>query len=516
MDEYDCCQETGIQKGPIKLEDLHTAAVSGLGWSGLAQVLQQLAQFVVTAILAHLLSPADFGVMAMIIVVLGFLRLLNELGLSSALVYMSTVTQRHLNSVFWITFGAGIVLTLLFICLAPLISNYYEEPSLKVLSLALANIFVINSLGVVPQSLLLKKMDFRRLAAAEIPSTVLSGIIAIILAWSGAGVWSLVAQSLVAAATLTVLLWLSCRWRPALSFDRESLNELKGFGVSLLGYNIFNYWSRNFDNLLIGKFIGSSALGIYSCAYNLMVFPVFQITSVTSKVMFPALASIQNDHARVRDAFLLANRIIALVSFPVMVGLYVTSESLLLLIYGDQWREAVPVFRILCISGMFQPVGATVGWLLTSQGRTDLLFKLGIYSAAVYVISFSLGLRWGIEGVAWAYVSAGYVLIWYPAWSIPGRLVGLRFSEMLGNVGAPFWASVLMGISVWGLDQAVFSQLPHMARLMSDALVGICLYWGMIAVFRVKAYGESKRFIIDLWRLAWRGNSGEACVSRMQ
>lgn len=515
MDECDRRQETVSPDESHKSAGLHTVTVSGLGWSGLAQGLQQVTQFVVTAILAHLLSPADFGLMAMIMVVLGFIRLLNELGLSSSLVYNASVTQRHLNSVFWIIFGAGIVLTILFICLTPLISSYYGQPLLNILSFVVAFTFIINSLAVVPQALLIKQMDFRRLAKAEIPSTIIAGIVAILLAWSGAGIWSLVVQALVAATTLTFLLWSACRWRPTMSFDKACINELKSFSANLLGYNIFNYWSRNFDNLIVGKFLGASALGIYSCAYNLMVFPVFQITSVTSKVMFPALASIQNDHTRVRDAFLLANRIIGLVSFPVMVGLYVTSESLVLLLYGDQWYEAVPVFRILCISGMFQPVGATVGWLLTSQGRTDLLFKLGIYSAAINVIAFSVGLRWGIEGVAWAYVTVGYLLIWYPAWSIPGRLIGLSFTEMLINLVSPFLVSVLMGVSIWMLDHAVFSALTRMARLMFDVLTGVGLYCVLIAAFRVRAYGEAKRFASDLWRLVWNGNLGETCASKI-
>ena len=481
------------------MDNLRARTLSGLGWSGAAQVARQVLQFFIGVILARLLSPREFGLIGMIIIFTGFANLFSDLGLGAALIQKLDIEQRHLSSVFWVNIAVGIILTGIVVVAAPLISTFYDEPALRVLTMVIALNFFIGSFNVVQNALLRKNMDFQRLARIEIAAGFLAGVLAISMALLGLGVWSLVAQSLMFTAVSVVMMWQISAWRPALSLDTGALKELMGFSSNLLGFNLFNYWIRNFDNILIGKFIGSSALGIYARAYSLMLLPVSQISSVVSRVMFPALSTIQDDTERVKQIYLRSTRTIAFVTFPMMIGLLVVAKPFILSVYGDKWQEVIPILQIFCLTGMGQSVGTTVGWIYTSQGRTDIMLKWGIFSGIVYIISFVIGLRWGVIGVAVAYVLSGYILLWYPAWTIPGRLINLRFSEMIKNLSGPFYCAVAMGVFVWilGLFLPVsWSQWVYLAILVP---LGIMLYIAMMHLFKVRVYIETYELIRERW-----------------
>jgi PST family polysaccharide transporter len=499
MDE--CCRSKKTESLNIPLKGaLQSATISGLGWSCVSQLLQMVLQFIVIAILAHILNPEDFGTIAKITIFTGFLRTMGELGFNTALVQCQDVDRRHLDTVFWLTSVSGVLLTFLTVLLAPFIASFYEQPLLKSLMITLSFTFFITSLSTVHQAILQKGLKFQQIAKVEIGATFLAGICAVGFACNGAGLWSLVVQTLVGACTLTFLLWHLCRWRPDFSFDHAAYRQMHRFSMNLLGFNGFNYLIRNFDNLLIGKFLGSTMLGIYSFAYNLMILPVSQITSITSRVMFSALSSIKDDIERVRGIFLMSTRIIALLAFPVIVGMFIVAEPFVSLVYGDMWLPVVPVFKVLCISGLLQPIGASFGWIFTSQGRTDLMLKFGVYSGIIYLISFIIGLQWGILGVAWSYVISGYVFIWYPAWTIPCRLIDLKFSQMLSNLYAPFFASISMGGMVCGIDRIFTSKWSPGFRCITSILLGVLIYTAILCIFRLRAYLEAKNFILVLRR----------------
>lgn len=482
------------------MENLRNQTLSGLGWSGVAQVVRQLLQFIVSVILARLLSPEEFGLIGMIIVFTGFAGLFSELGLGAALIQKLDMDERHLNSVFWVNIGAGIILTGTIVGAAPLIASFYDEPALRPLTMLIALNFIIGSFNVVQNALLNKNMDFRRLAQIQITATSLAGIIGITMALTGFGVWSLVWQSLMLTTVSVVMMWWVSAWRPTLSFETGALKELLGFSSNLLGFHILNYWMRNLDNVLIGKFIGSSALGIYTRAYSLMLLPVSQISRVVSKVMFPALSTIQHDIERVKRIYLRSTRTIALVTFPLMIGLLVVAKPFIITVYGDKWREVIPILQIFCLTGIAQSIGTTVGWIYTSQGRTDIMLKWGIFSGIVRGIAFIIGLRWGVIGVAVAYVLSGYVILWYPSWTIPGRLINLRFSEMLRNLSTPFYCATAMGVLVWGLGFLLPFGWPEWAYLALQVSFGALVYILLIHFFKVQAYIETLELLKEQWQ----------------
>jgi PST family polysaccharide transporter len=466
---------------------LKAKTIAGITWTAADQVFRQVIRFGITVVLARLLSPTEFGLIAMMGVFTGFAGLFTSLGFGASLVQKKDLRPEHLDTVFWLNLGTGFFLALLMASLAPLIARFYGEPVLLGLTLLGAITFVFSSLNVVQNALLQKAMNFRRVFGIQMAATCIGGTVAVVMAINGFGPWSLVTESVVAAGVGVIAMWYGSSWRPRFIFDRSALRELFGFSGNLLAFNIANYWSRNFDSLLIGKVLGSAAAGTYHRSYQLMLLPLSNITQSVSRVMFPALASIQHDIPKVRSVFLRGTRIISLITFPAMILLMVLAEPAILLVYGEKWKEVIPIFQILCFSGLSQSVGNANGWIYMSQGRTDIQFRWSIVTTGVRIIAFLIGIRWGVIGVAASYVLSGYLILWYPGWSIAGRMIGLKFGEMVGNVAPPFLCSLFMALVVWALDSFLLGAAPYWLRFSAGGLTAVFVYLSLLLLFRVEA-----------------------------
>lgn len=482
------------------MTDLRRQTFSGLRWSAASQAVQQGARFAIAVVLARLLAPEQFGLIGMIYIFTGFAAVLGDLGLGAALVQRRDIDDDHLTAVFWTSIAAGGALTLAFIAGAPLVAAFYDEPALRPLTTVIAFEFVIVSLAVVHRALMNRRMDFRSLSIVETGAAVLSGTLGIAMALMGFGVWSLVAQSLAAAVVSALWMWALSPWRPRLSARRGSLRELFGFSSNLLGFSVLNYWVRNFDDLLVGRVVGSAALGVYTRAYGLMLMPLTQISHVVGRVMFPALSSIQGETARVREIYLRALRAIALITFPMMVGLLVVADEFVLALLGPKWVDLIPVLRIFCLLGIVQSIGVTVGWIYQSQGRTDLMFRWGIAAGAVVMLAFAIGIQWGMIGVAIAYVVASGGVLLYPSFAIPGRLIGLTFADIVRALAPTMVCAGLMGGAVFAVDLLLPGRWPDWAALVSETATGAAVYLALIHLLALPAYRDVRELAGGRWR----------------
>ena len=471
--------------------DLKQQTITGLLWSAGAGVGQQVLTFAVTAVLARLLVPTDFGLVATVAVFTGFATLFVDFGLAAALVQRTTLTERHRSSAFWMNVAAGLGLTLLVAALAPALARFFNEPRLVALTLVLSLNFVVGSLGIVQSALLQRSMNFRRGAAIQIAAILVGGAIAIAMAVAGYGVWSLIAQLIATTAVRTTLLWASSDWRPHRIVDRDAMRELWRFSGNLAGFTAVNYWARTADNFLIGKFVGAAGLGIYRRAYNLMLLPITQISTVTARVMFPALSRIHQDTRRVKRAYLRAIGIIGLLGFPITAGLFVVARPFILTLYGPKWVAVVPILQILCVAGFMQPVVVTVGWIYQSQGRTDWLMRWGLVSSALIVSAFGIGINWGAKGVAAAYAIIIYALL-YPAFAIPGKLIGMRVREVFLALQGPLFSALAMAAIVWAAGRMFQTGWPPAAVLFAQFGIGLFTYALLIHAFALEPYRELK------------------------
>ena len=401
-------------------------------------------QILISAILARLLVPSDFGLIAMVTVFSSFVAIFSDFGLTSAIVQKKEVSDEALSSTFWINVCLGALLTIALAASAPLIAAFYSQPTLTPLVVFISTTFFIASFSNVQSGLLMKRMNFKALAVINICAIGISGPIAVLLTFSGYGVWSLAWYTVLSTLIMVVLTWIYARWIPHFLLGLRHMRGLLRFGANLTGFSFVNYFALNMDNLLVGRFLGSGPLGFYNLAYTLLVFPASNISSVVARVMFPALSIIQHDKQAVREAIVTATRYIAAVSFPLMIWVLVTAPQLIRVIYGPKWISAIPLVQILALTAAVQSILAAVGLTYMSQGRTDILFKWSIVSTSVFSISFAVGLRWGVLGVAIAYSIATYSIT-YPSFAIAFRLIDLKVKDFLARLWSIVLATLILG-----------------------------------------------------------------------
>ena len=479
------------------MRNLRQRTVSGLWWSGATQGLGQGLQFAISVVLARLLSPSEFGLVGMIVVFTGFAASLMELGLGAAIVQMHAPSARHLNAAFWLNVGIGAALTLLLAVCAPWIADFYGEPQLRVLTVGVALTFLLGSLNVVQNALLEKNLNFRARFRIEVVSVTIAGAVALTLAFRGAGAWALVGQAASLAAARAAVMWYGSPWRPGLAVDRGAIRDLLRFARHVMGFNAVIYWGQHFDKLAIGRWVGHSALGIYNLADRLMRLSLNNVTGITGSVMFPALSALHHDVESVRRVYLRANRMIALVTFPMMIGLCVLAEPAILTIYGDAWRDAIPIVQLLSLAGMAQSVYNTAAWIFMSRGRPDVLFRLGVYATSVRIAGVLIGIRWGLVGVACAYVIGSYFLILTPTWMAAGRLIGVRILQLIGNVSGPLLCAAGMGALVrWSYPVTLLGQ-PQWLRLLVHVVAGAVIYGLSVIGFRLRAWGDLREVLAE-------------------
>ena len=389
-----------------------------------------------TVVLARLLTPQDFGLIAMVTVVTGFVAMFKDLGLSMATVQRAEVNHGQISTLFWINVVLSLGVMLVIAALAPVIAWFYGEPRLTWITLALASAFFFSGFTIQHQALLRRQMRFGTLALIGIICMVVSIVAAIIAAWYGAGYWALVIMQLTGAIVGAIAVWVVCGWRPGLPRRRSGVRKMLAFGGNLTGFRAINYFARNADNLLIGKFWGSGSLGLYSKAYSLLMLPIRQINAPIAAVAIPALSRLQNDPERYRNYYLKAISIIALITMPGVVFMMVMSKELIRIILGSQWEGASPIFSVFAIGAIMQPISNTTGWLFVSQGRSRDMFRWGLIGSTITVVAIIVGLPWGGLGIAVSYTFFGYLGMPLLYWFV-GRTGPVRATDIYRTVALP-------------------------------------------------------------------------------
>jgi O-antigen/teichoic acid export membrane protein len=389
----------------------------------------------------------------------------------------------------------GGVLSLAAFLAAPAIARFYGVAEVRPLVELLAPLFVVGSIGTVPRALLVRRLAFPRLIAIEGGTTAAGGLVAVGLAANGFGVASLAAQLLAAEALESALLWRASGWRPALVLRRSALGELFGFSAYRVATRTLGYWGQHVDQLLIGKLLGVGPLGLYERAYVLIRFPVLYVSRAVARATFPSLSLIQDEVARMRAIHLRTTGAVALVTFPLCMGLFAAAEPLVTGLLGAQWREAVPLVRILAVASLVQSVASLTSSLYLSQGRTDLHFKMNLLQSVTMIAAIVVGRRWGVTGVAAGYTVAT-VAVALPTLWVAGRLVALPLRTLAAHLRPLFAASATMTLVVLGLDATARGWLGPLPLLAAEVAAGGLTYLAALQLFRV----ESLRDALDALR----------------
>jgi len=400
-----------ITEGPDLPASLSRPALRGGMIIGSAQLIRIGLQFVSVVALSRLLTPQDFGLVACVTPVITFVSLFQDLGYGQAIVQRREISNDQISSIFWVTVALGLASALVAAIFSPAVAWFFHDGRLVLLTISASISLLFGSLAAVPSGLLNRRLHYRGLAVTDAVAAASALICAIVSALLGARYWSLIIAAVAANFLTAVGYWTFARWKPNRPSTKFVDREIGLFGANLTGFTFVNYFSRNLDNVLIGRNLGTLALGYYDRAFKLLSFPIQHLNAPLYSVMTPLLSRVQDDKPRFRAMFLRAAGQLTLFVVPVMAALVSVSHDFVALAFGPRWELVAPIFFYLGIVGMVQPLTNATGWILIAQGRTDVMFRLGIVTSLITVGSFFVGLHFGgAVGLAAAYAVAEALL----------------------------------------------------------------------------------------------------------
>jgi PST family polysaccharide transporter len=462
-------------------------------------------QLVSNLILARLISPHDYGIVAMVVAITGFAGLFRDLGLSAAVVQKGTLTQAQVSTLFWINVATGLVLTGLLAAAAPLVGLMYGREEVVPLTRVLALTFVIGSLGTQHGAMLQREMRFGRKAVASIAGLVVILAVSVVLALRGHGYWALAWGTLAGNAVTTALLFVLSPFRPGWPSRHAGIRSMMKFGANVTAFDFVDYFHRNLDNILIGRYWGTEALGLYSRAYSLMMFPIANLRQPINAVAFPAMSRLREQPQAFRAYFRKMTLVVAFLAMPVTAYLAVASRPVVRLALGDQWDPVTPIFAILAITGFIQPVAGLRGLVLLSSGQGSRYLTWGVLNAMTVCTGFCCGIAWGATGVAISYAISNYVLL-YPSMLLAFRGTVLKPGDFFVPICRPAFSSIVAAAASWlSLQGPWFGGV--ITQVIGSGVIFAAVY---LVVFHFSPGGKSD--IAEIWdlRMHLRKNASPA------
>ncbi|MEH9277957.1 lipopolysaccharide biosynthesis protein [Klebsiella pneumoniae] len=419
--------------------------ISNAKWNSLSQIFKIVAQVTNIVYLARIIPPADYGLMAMALVVINLGMLLRDLGTSSVIIQKKELSIDLINTVFWINTFAGFLIALMIIALSPLVSFFYDEKNLTLILIYLSIIFPLSSTAAAHLALLERESRFKKISIIEISSSIIALLVAILLANLGFGILSLVFQSIIMSGMSAVQFWMASTWRPRFR-KMISITELKsilGFSGNLALFNFVNYFSRNADSFIVGKFMSASILGCYNLAYRIMLFPLQSITFVASRSLYPVLSRNQDDEKLIGDMYLKVTFIIIMITCPLMSGLAFFSTPFVHIVFGSQWSLTADILKWLAPTAIIQSILSTTGAVFMARNRTYLMMKLGLIGAVLQVSAFIIGVKFSIVVFAMFYMIAN-ILNFFPTMFFLLHTINVTWGRFILNILPVLYSTIVM------------------------------------------------------------------------
>jgi PST family polysaccharide transporter len=428
--------------------NLRQNAVKGVVWSAITSWGRQAIAFIVFFLLARLLGPEAFGLVALATVFLAFVQVFVDQGFAEAIIQRHELDPEHLDTAFWTNLGIGLVITVLCMGTAGLAAGLFHEPQLAPVIRWLSLNFTIIAFSSVQDAILRRNFAFRSLAVRSLIGVVAGGVVGVAMAFSGYGVWSLVGQQLSSGLVQATVLWWASQWRPGFRVSNSHFRELFSFGINVVGMNVLEFVNRRADDFLVGYFLGSKALGYYSVAYRLMMIGLDLLTNVINQVAIPTFSKLQLEPERLLRAFYSVIELTSLVSFPAFIGLAVLAPELIPTLLGAKWLPSIPVIQVLALIGVLHSVYYYNGSVIMAMGKPSWKLIINFIYSIANVIAFIIAVRWGIVAVAVAFVIRGYALAPIELWLIK-KLIPLNLITYSRQYIAPLAGSLAIATTIW-------------------------------------------------------------------
>lgn len=468
------------------MSSLKEKTVIGVVWSAIDRFSAQGIQFVFSILIARLLLPEDYGVIAMLGIFLGVSQAFIDSGFGAALIRKIDRTEVDFSTVFYFNIAVAVILYFILFSTAPAISRFYNTPQLEAVTKVVALNLIIGSLSGIHNAKLSIDINFKSRAKISIVSTFLTGLVGLWMAYNGYGVWALVVQSVFSSVIRTIMLWIVVKWHPQLVFSWKSFKELFSFGSKLLASGLLDNIYNNMYTLVIGKVFSPSVLGLYSKANAFAEFPSSNITGILQGVTFPVLSSIQNEETRLADAYKRFLKISAFIVFPMMVGLASVADPFIRLILTDKWEGSIYLLQIICFSMMWYPIHAINLNILQVKGRSDYFLKLEIIKKVQGVLILCITVPMGIVAMCYGGVISSLISLFWNTFYTK-RLIGYSFLDQMRDLLPILIHSLVMGIVV---SLVVYCMPNEWFKLVIGILSGVIYYIGGAYIMRFPEVAE--------------------------
>jgi PST family polysaccharide transporter len=456
-------------------DSIGTRTVRGMFWSYGSFVGVRLASFVTTAVLARLLLPKDFGLIAAAMTFMAFLDMIQGLGVGEALVVSDPDRlANEADTAFALSSGMGLVLWLASAALGPAAAALFHQPRMVEIMPALGLTFLIYGLGSTHYSLAMRGIDFRSRTYAEIADAIVRGGVGVALAVAGAGVWALVAGYVAGAVAMTIVVWKLVQWQPRWRLEREHMRRLLGFGGALTAVGIMGAFLNQFDNAVVGRVLGPTELGFYSIANRLPYLLIISLAAATGQVLFPAFAAL--DGEALARGFLTSLRYTAMVALPLTAVLITLAEAITLAVFGPHWRGAIVATQVLCLWALMSPISMVCGNAIKSRGRAGLLLALAVPQAIVLVVGSLLLVHQGIVAIAWVQAAIA-IIAQVVTLVIACRMLGISAGGIMRSIGPPLVASAVLAGVLLGVRAVLSGPWP---TVIAGGIVGAVVYLGVL------------------------------------
>ncbi len=464
-----------------------------MAWTTIERFSTQIVQFILSIIIARILLPADYGLIGMLSIFYAISVIFINSGFSQALIQKKDKSQEDYNTIFFFNVGSATFLYLILYFGAPFIASFYHQPKLIAITRVNSIILIINSLTAVQSAILVIRLKFDAIAKVSIISVILSGIVGVVLAYLGFGVWALVWQGIASASINSIYLFAMCRWIPTFSFSTLSFRTLFSFGYKVTLSSLINAVYNNISSLIIGKVFNATDLGYFSRAEGFSNLPANTVTQVVTKVNYPILAKLQDDNQKLTSTYSALLRAPVFILYPILFGIATLAAPIIVVLVGDRWLPSASLLPILCLTGLWSPLTHINLNLLYVKGRTDLVLKLELIKKPIAFALLFIAIPFGIQAICASIALYSFVAFTFNCY-YTGKILNYGFWKQLKEILPFFGYSALMSLAVWAVTLPFSNDF---VKLAVGIPTGIVTYYAIARVFCDKTLLSAINMITD-------------------
>ncbi|MFT6699549.1 MAG: teichuronic acid exporter [Porticoccaceae bacterium] len=472
---------------------LRKQALSGMIWTYSQQFGSQLLSFGVSVILARLILPEEFGLVGMLAVFMGVSSALFEGGLTSSLIRTKEINDEDYTTVFIFNFIGSIVIYVLLFIGAPYIAAFYHQPILTDITRVYGLNFIFLAFGTVQNTVLTRELKFKKQALITLPAVLISSMVGLLMAYYGYGVWSLVFSALVNSSFVSLSLWFNSEWKPKLVFNIEKFHIHFQYGYKMTLSAILDTLFTNAYQIIIGRFYAPAQVGYYSRANSLMMLPVGNISTALNRVVFPLFSKVQDDTPRFRNAYKEIMQLVLFIITPIIVIMALLAEPLVVFLFTDKWLSVVPIFKIICFTGILYPLHVYNLLVLQVKGRSDLFLKLEIIKKIILSIILAISFFYGFYALLWGQLIFSIIALFINT-HYAGIMLEYKMIQQLKDISPVFLFAIGMGIGVFFIDNQLLAY-SNFIRLTTSGFFGILFYIFLAWIFKFDALSTIKNLI---------------------